>query len=176
MKLYLIRHGQTDENLKNIINDNPLRIVPLNKKGISQATKAAKLLADKSIELIYTSQFVRTKETAKIISSIIKVKVVEDVRLRERKSGFDGKQSKQWHKAADKDFFNFKPKNGETFQDEKERTKSFIDELKQKKFNSIVVVSHEEPLQTMLVYLKNMSDKEAFDFKIENCQIIEIDL
>jgi probable phosphoglycerate mutase len=176
MILYLIRHGLTDFNIKHVSNDNPKRHVPLNIKGKAQANKAGRKLKGRGIEAIFVSQFTRTKQTAGIINKYLKVKIMIDKRLNERKFGFDGKPTKIIHKLADSNYFHYKPKCGETFQQEKQRTKSFLKDLKKKKYKTALIVSHEEPMQTMLVYLKRWSDKKAYSRRIGHCEFLKLNL
>ena len=68
MKLIIVRHGQTYSNIKDICDDNPLIKTVLTKKGEKQAEKAAEILKNKKIEVIFTSEFFRTNETADIIN------------------------------------------------------------------------------------------------------------
>jgi hypothetical protein len=55
---YYIRHGETDANKYNA----PISNAPLNKEGIAQAKRAAKLLRDKNIKIIIASPLLRTKK------------------------------------------------------------------------------------------------------------------
>jgi len=177
MKLYLIRHGETDYNVKHILNDNPKNIVPLNDKGIRQAKLAAKKLENKKIEIIYSSPFVRTTQTSKIINEHLGLMIRYDDRICERKFGMDSKPAKDLTLIYKKeDIFTWKPKDGESFQEEKHRTTSFLDELKKIKHKNVLIVSHEQPLQTMLIYLLRLSDKQAIRRRIGNCEIIETEL
>ncbi len=72
---YYLRHGQTDENIKNIVLG--LTNAPLNNKGKEQAHKSAVNLKGQNINSIATSPLKRAQETAEIISrSINKVFII----------------------------------------------------------------------------------------------------
>lgn len=84
MKLYVIRHGETDTNLKGLLNgrlDEDLNIT-----GIKQANLASDILKYKDINLIITSSLKRTMQTAKIINKN-NVPVIIDDRFIEREMG-----------------------------------------------------------------------------------------
>ena len=65
MKLYLIRHGETDYN-KMKRNQGQIDI-PLNEYGRELAEKTAEGLRGISFDLAYTSPLSRAKETAQIV-------------------------------------------------------------------------------------------------------------
>ena len=94
MKIYAIRHGQTDlsseKQLQGSRSDQPL-----NEEGRKQARETAELLADKNIELIITSPLKCAVETADIIADCLNIKqnkIIKGTRLYERDFGdYEGK-------------------------------------------------------------------------------------
>lgn len=68
MKIYLVRHGQSEGNKYNMTQTS---ITPLSPEGKVQAEKVAKRLKELPIDILYSSPFLRTKETAEIISKEI---------------------------------------------------------------------------------------------------------
>ena len=84
MKLYVIRHGQTNMNLEERYN---CRIdEDINENGIIQAKEASKKIANLNIDLIICSPMKRTRHTAKIINSN-NINIIYDDRLIERDGG-----------------------------------------------------------------------------------------
>lgn len=73
MKLYLIRHGETDWNAARKIQGNT--DVPLNAQGVRQAqTLAARLkTGDYGITKVYTSGLARARRTAEIVAAALDV-------------------------------------------------------------------------------------------------------
>jgi len=71
MKIFLIRHGQTDLNEKSIFRGR--MDVPLNDFGKKQASAVANRLLKLNIRKIYTSPLKRTVETAKIIADKLNI-------------------------------------------------------------------------------------------------------
>ena len=86
MKIYLIRHGETDWNRKGLLQGK--QDIPLNENGIALAKKTAEGMkrAGISFDKIYSSPLLRAYETAEILSEYLTtgaVKVVADERLKE---------------------------------------------------------------------------------------------
>jgi len=88
--IYVVRHGETDANVKEKVNDKNV-ITPLNDLGKTQATKTGKYLKKfrcKNGCKIYASPSIRTKETAELIAKQLKVKnITYDDRLIEIDQG-----------------------------------------------------------------------------------------
>ena len=114
----LMRHGEAESNIKNIINSDPkdLDKYPLTLRGTSHVSKNAEILKKKyKIDMIFASDFLRAKETAGIIGDKLGLKVIIDKRLRELNVGiFDGKPSEEhWHFFRDAlDEFTMTPPEG----------------------------------------------------------------
>lgn len=86
MTCYLIRHGKDDETLRGGWCD-----ASLSKEGIAQVEALAKSLTEDSqfrIGCIFSSDLIRTKETAEIIKSIFCVPVEFCPQFREVNNGF----------------------------------------------------------------------------------------
>lgn len=89
MKIYLIRHGETDWNVKRLLQGRT--DIPLNQKGLDLANITAKGLKDVPFDIIFTSPLQRAKETALAIADGRDVEVVEDARLIEISfGGYEG--------------------------------------------------------------------------------------
>jgi len=83
MKVIFIRHGQTDYNVKGLINGDKNVIVHLTAKGRKQVVVAAKKLAAIPFDVIYRSEFIRAKETTEILNSVRDIPVIVDKRVNE---------------------------------------------------------------------------------------------
>ena len=72
MKIYFVRHGQTQANIENVYYTLDDSIHPLTKRGEKQATHTGKYL-DKieKFDLIISSSKLRCIQTAKLISKEI---------------------------------------------------------------------------------------------------------
>ncbi|MDO8508392.1 MAG: histidine phosphatase family protein [Nanoarchaeota archaeon] len=176
MRIYFVRHGQSNYNVGNLCNDDPKKKVFLTELGKKQAEKVRANLKNEQINGIFVSQLPRTMETAKIINSDHHAPIMVDSRINDRKTGFEGKSYFDYIKAIEKDRFNIKPKGGESFQEEKKRVYLFIEDLKKLRYRTVLVVCHEETIKIAHAYFNHLSDEEMPNIKVDNGQLIEFEM
>lgn len=85
MKCYLIRHGKDDTSVRGGWNN-----FPLTSEGIAQVEQLASRLlpADKmNIDVIYSSDLLRARQTADILSDVLSAPVIELPDFREANNG-----------------------------------------------------------------------------------------
>lgn len=74
--IYVVRHGETDTNLNNKVNDKNISVT-INKTGIKQAKKTGKYFIKRKLSksncIIYSSPSERALATAKIINKELKM-------------------------------------------------------------------------------------------------------
>jgi broad specificity phosphatase PhoE len=80
-ELLLVRHGETDWNRDRRFQGHA--DPPLNETGREQARALAAELAGEGIELVYTSDLVRARETAEIVATLLGASVLPVRELRE---------------------------------------------------------------------------------------------
>lgn len=98
MKIYLIRHGQTTGDVNGLYGGTFDDY--LSQKGINQVKKLAPKLKGRAIEIIYSSPYLRAKETADILAKTLKIPIEIKDDLRERNVyGFMSGKSKKEMKA-----------------------------------------------------------------------------
>lgn len=161
MKLYLIRHGETDWNIVKRLQGST--DIPLNEKGEALARKTSEGMKGIPVDLIITSPLKRAYRTAQLIRGERDIPIVVDERIREICFGdYEGLISKaEGYNIPDPDFSNFfkkteaykTPPNGESVQSLLKRTKSFLDELKNRedlKNKNILISSHGAAVRAML--------------------------
>ena len=85
MKIFLVRHGETDYGKKHITSGHI--DIPLNETGKKEAQATAKFLKGKNIVNIFSSSLSRASETAKIIALELDLPIVEYDELMEHTSG-----------------------------------------------------------------------------------------
>ena len=87
--IYLVRHGETDENSKNIIQGR--KNTHLNTKGVQKTKELRQTIISLGVDICYTSPLLRTLETAFGLVAD-KALIIKDDRLLERNMGiFDDK-------------------------------------------------------------------------------------
>jgi isoleucyl-tRNA synthetase len=171
-RYFIIRHGESEMNTKDtLISQLPEKIpCPLTEKGKEQILKAAKRLKKERIDLIISSDLLRTKQSAEILAKELKVKVIFDKRLRDIRFGiFEGKTEKEYHSFWKnyEERFTKAPAGGENYNQVKMRMYNFLKSLDKKYQNkTILIVSHQRPLAMLEGALKGYSIKEFFE-KIE---------
>ncbi len=152
-----MRHGEAELNVQNIIQTSLEHDVHnLTESGQETVTQTAKeLKADGSIDLIFSSEFKRAKQTAEIIKKIVGGEIFLDKRLNELNCGeYNGHRSEE----LDRDFphetrWTKMPKGGETWTQAQKRTLEAINEINQKyEGKRILIVSHGDPLFVLQKY------------------------
>jgi len=184
---FVIRHGDADSNTLNTVSGKPTTPHHLTEKGKKDIEKVAKKLKGQA-DLIFSSDFVRTKETAEIIAKTIGIserEVVYDKRLREYNFGeYEGKHIDTWHeyfKSRVPGDTETQVPGGESPQDVRNRIAEFLYETDEKhKGKTIIIVSHQDPIWHMGVVAegKNLSQElQSNDpgIWLENGQIQELD-
>ncbi|MCK4520685.1 class I tRNA ligase family protein [Candidatus Parcubacteria bacterium] len=164
-KYFILRHGESECFKKHILSyKNKGAGCPLTKKGREQIKKAVQELKKEKIDLIFSSDFLRTKQTAEIISKEIGKKVKYDKRLIEVNIGiFDGKNIKEYRKLFEGkiDKFDKRPFKGESYTDVKKRVYDFLKEVDKKyKNKNILIVSHGGPILMAESIVKGFSQQE----------------
>lgn len=177
MKLYVVRHGQTDWNLNNFLQGNT--DVGLNETGIIQAKEIKEKLKNIDFDLCYSSPLSRAYDTAKIICDG-KVDIKLDNRLEERELGeFEGKH---------KDFYdgkfywnlkiNSSDKGVESPKNLLARVASFYKDILSKHNNeTILIVSHGAVVRSLNFVINGYDDNtDIYAFDVPNCHVFEYEV
>lgn len=168
-KLFLIRHGLSENNIKNILSCSPEKEnYSLTEKGKQQIITAAEKLKAEKIDLIISSPLQRTRESAEIIAKMLGIdKVIFDDRLREVDLGdYNGRNFNKWPEIQSlrNDINEQKVETGGQIG---ERLNDFIMDLNNKYQNkNIAIVSHGDPLRAIDGVIK---EEKANDFIHNNC-------
>ena len=137
MRLYIIRHGETEWNvLKRFQGRSD---IPLNDEGRRLARITAEALREVPFSRIYTSPLKRAYETAMIIKADRDIPVIEEPRIIEIGFGeYEGLCcGKEHYNIPDPDFMNFfekpeaykPPRGAEGIDELKARTADFLQEI-----------------------------------------------
>ena len=175
MKIILVRHGESEANIAHCINDVPARPVNLTERGRAQAETAAANLRAARFTHAYVSEFPRAQQTAAILLRQHECAVQVDARLNERRSGMDGLPVDTFNDLVRPDPLHIKPEQGESFLEQMERVRSFVDEIALRHPDGVVLaVSHENPILAALA-LASEEPEKAVRGSIANCEWVELD-
>lgn len=178
-KYFLLRHGKNNhqEDHPDIVYCYPDNSQPcfLIEEGISQVKEAGEILKDKKIDLIFCSDILRTRQTAKIVGEMIRFdleKIIYDTRLRDVNWGmFGGKSKKEAWDFYEQDMmkkFELAPPQGESWEECLRRMKEVLNEIEDNFQNkNVLIVSHGDPLWLLEGYVKGLSKEELVRQKKE---------
>ena len=163
-----MRHGETkyQANGWNVLYSQKEQfILPITKRANAFIKRQAKKLKSKNIDLIYSSDYYRTKQTAKIVAGELGLEIKYDKRLRDNNFGaFSGKPEKD-HKeyfSSKLQRFSKRPPKGENWRDVKRRTTNFLKEIDKKHKNkTILIISHADPVWLLAAFIKGFGEKQA---------------
>lgn len=178
MKLLLVRHAQTNYNILKLANADPSVDVHLSEKGLKQAENLAELLKDVDYDVVYISELPRTRQTAKIINKYHDKGLIVDARINDNKTGFESKPVADFLNAVESadDPWNAVFDNGESLNAAAERARHFIDELKTKEYESVLIVTHGFITQAIFGYLENKTLEEASEFNLLQGTYMEFEI
>lgn len=181
MKLIFIRHGQTNYNVKDWCNSRPDPKVRLTALGREQVKAAAEILKNEKIDIVFTSQLIRSQQTGLILNGYHHVPTIVDKRLNDRSTGFENKPASLFYawRSTQKNPLTCRHRGGESYMDMKKRVISFIKDLEKTDYKTVLIVAHLPILNVARGYFKNISDLEADSWherNVPNCKIMRFTL
>jgi broad specificity phosphatase PhoE len=175
MRIYLVRHGESEANVANRISDDPSRMVNITERGRGQAESTAEKLREVPFTHAYASEFPRAQQTAEILLRHHDLPMRIDARLNERRSGMDGLPVHVFNDLVRRDPLRCKPERGESFLDQMARVRSFLDEIAVRHSDGLVLaVSHENPIVAALA-LTLQDPMQVIWNSVANCGWLEIE-
>lgn len=180
MKLILVRHGETEENVARVFSDVVLG--NLNENGIRQATELGKELASKEVEAIYCSPADRCRQTLGWILKQTKwqVPIIYSEEIRERNFGqYIGQPTSMLSREdRNSDSEKIKQMGVETNKEIHQRIGSFVETIKSRHGSqTVLVVSHGDPLTRIYGLAVGKSFEEiSTKIDIKNAKVIEIEI
>jgi len=177
---FLLRHGETVYQGKLEGRTYPWPDVPpikLTKKAERKIQSLAKKLkrcqfvtdskTSHKIDLIYSSDVFRVRQTAEIVANELGLRVRVDKRLRDYNLGVyqDGpKQDFYKDFPIPEERFSRKPAGGECWNDIKKRLLDFLKDVEKKHKNkTILIASHGDTLWLFEGILRNLTDQQLLD-------------
>lgn len=171
---YVCRHGEAENNTLAVLSYKGESKHHLTKNGKAQADSASKWLSDKKIDLIISSPFVRTRETAEIISNKLGLdvkKIIFDRRIEEiNTDSWDGKSFRDFiAEFGNVDRFTVVPNGGESYVDVKKRVGDFLYDIDRKyEGKTILIVTHDTPMMLMQAAALGLDRKQSIKARTEN--------
>ena len=174
-EIFIIRHGQTDYNLKGIVQGRGVDST-LNDTGHLQAQKFHEKYKSLNFDLVYTSTLQRTHQTVKPFTDKGLKKVVS-IHLDEIDWGiYEGMEPtpemlknytgiiKQWREGN----LDIKIHGGESAQDLFDRPFPFVEELKSLNASRVLICSHGRAIRSLLCCILNVPLKDMDNFEHHN--------
>lgn len=174
MKILVTRHGQTDWNMEKRIQGRS--DIELNSKGIEQAYQTKENLKEEKIDLIFCSPLKRAKQTANIINEERNVPIIYDERLLEICYGEnEGKIQDEFDYNGFWNVINtHEYKDAENVNSLIKRVENFMNELKERKEENVLIVTHNGVCRAINVYFYGVpEDNNLIKLGIKNCEIVE---
>lgn len=187
MKLYIIRHGETDLNKAKLLQGQV--DIPLNETGRREAREAAAHIAELGwqFDRAYSSPLGRALETCEIVlegsqqTALTKADIRTDPRLKEISFGVNEKLPFDLDKFTPggmTDTLHYRvPEGGESFLDVVSRTGDFLQELcRTQPGENILIAAHGGAIRCMLVSIGALDMEHFWAHRIGNCGIHVLEL
>lgn len=173
MKIYAVRHGKTDWNVRHI--SNSFTDIPLNEVGIRQAEKLRAKTKRMSFDFCYASPLSRAYRTAEIIVDN-RCEIVKEPLLMERNLG--KKEGKVYGAITDMDTWDWNLNTNrdeiEPVQDLLKRAQLFLDKIKKerKKDETVLIVSHGGFLRALHYAITGFDERtDLCAMHVKNCEL-----
>lgn len=175
-QLIFVRHGHTLHNSTDHAHNRLMGWndhVGLSDQGYQDARRTAEKLQKYHIDYAFHSDFIRTTETAKIISEITGIAPIPTTYLRERNLGNFAEltmgeiklnRPQDWAKFLDHHDPDWNGLEGESLRDVSNRFHTFLTEtLSQYKDKSVLLITHSGYIHTILRDYFEFFDKDSFE-------------
>lgn len=175
MKIYLVRHGETDWNQAGLLQGQT--DIALNAQGLEQAREAAERLKEVPFEIAFCSPLIRAKRTAETIIGDRKITLTTDERLRELNFGpWEGVDIRTIKDAASQPFTNpgsyIPPEGAESFAQLYKRSGEFVDQVLlplEGTYETVLVVAHGGVNRSILNPVLNIPVDDFWRMHMGNC-------
>jgi len=181
MKIYLVRHGETDWNQAGLLQGQT--DIALNAQGLEQAREAAERLKEVPFEIAFCSPLIRAKRTAETIIGDRKITLIADERLRELNFGpWEGVDIRTIKDAASQPFTNpgsyVPPEGAESFAQLYKRSGEFVDQVLlplEGTYETVLVVAHGGVNRSILNPVLNIPVDDFWRMHMGNCATAILD-
>ena len=175
MKIYLTRHGETIWNVRDWVQG--MTDIPLNDIGIRQAEKLAEEMADIHLDVVYTPQLQRAMFTGKMVADKHKdCRLEVCASINEMNFGkYEGTIRTDAEYQSEKRKYFKRYEGGESYLDVAARVYPFIELLKQRNEDALVV-AHNGICRVFTNYFQPMDYEEFASYTLGNCEIKTFEL
>ncbi len=186
MKIYLVRHGETEWNKEYRLQGQA--DTRLNDYGRELAVITAEALNDIPFDVIYHSPLCRAEETAVILKSDRDIDIIPDERIKEMSFGIaEGCHIGAIKNNPDDPMYNFlkhpgkyiPPEKGESFEEVYARSADFIKETilpLEGKCENVLIVAHGAVNRTILNSVAGIPVSDFWNIRLKNCAVSIMDL
>lgn len=175
MKVYLVRHGETEGNISNQFCG--ITDTPLTNRGIEQAKDAQKKLEGKSFEVVLSSPLSRAKDTARHITdqALICVEGLKEMDFGsfekmtyEEIQRSNPEETRLWQEKGM--YYHFP--EGESVESFYDRVVKTYDKLlKEYKGKNLLIVAHSGVIRCILAREISENFEHYWKYKIDNCGV-----
>lgn len=174
MIIYLTRHGQTNLNKARLMQG--LTDEPLNETGLAQARAMREKIGDVHFDAVYASPLNRAVMTGAIIGGVDPSEVITDPRIIEADFGVYEKKKYFSLGPAMTLYWTLPeifpaPKSVETTASLRERSSSFLRELEEKNYGTVLIACHGGIMRALSGYLEDRKNGLAWRPKPHNCEV-----
>lgn len=171
MRVYIVRHGEVPHNALGKYNTKD---EDLTEKGVEQALELRDKIKDVYFDVIISSPLVRAKHTASILN-INDKEIIYDDRISERDVGdLSGKPLEVTNR---EEYWNYNTSiqygTSENIKSFFARVYDFLDDLKTKDFDSVLIVAHSGVSKAFNGYFEGLQDGKFLNRGLKNCEIKE---
>ena len=174
MIIYLTRHGQTNLNKARLMQG--LTDEPLNETGLAQARAMREKIGDVHFDAVYASPLNRAVMTGAIIGGVDPSEVITDPRIIE--ADFGVYEKRKYYLLGPKMTLYWTlpeifpaPKSVETTASLRERSSSFLRELEEKNYGTVLIACHGGIMRALAGYLEDKKNGLAWRPKPHNCEV-----
>lgn len=186
MKIYLVRHGETDWNKAGRFQGSV--DIPLNQYGIELAEITSEGMKKIPFDIIYASPLMRAQKTAEILRRDRNIAIITDDRLKEMSFGrYEGADISRARAERGHGLYtlltapeHYRAEDGESFENVIARCRSFINEVlipQQTRYEHVVLAVHGGLIRC---FLRCIEDRPIADFwkgiPQGNCAVTTVEL
>lgn len=174
MKIYIVRHGQVPHNALGQYNTTDEDLTEL---GIKQAEELKNKIKNLHFDIVISSPLLRATHTEYILTNYDS-SIIIDERLRERSCGTLSGQPLEVTNRDEYWNYNSDIQYGinENIRDFFKRVYDFLDELKTKDYESVLIVAHSGVSKAFSGYFEGIQDGKFLNRGLKNCEIKEYQL